>query len=338
VGRGVRPEVAEEIWRQIESFAAYSYCKAHASTYGHISYQAAYLKAHWPAEFLASVMANKAGFYDPRTYLEDARRFNVRILAPCVNRSDIECRPEMDGDSGVGAIRPGLEFVKGLSRAAIRRILQQRTLRPFASLEDFVARVKITRPELENLILCGAFDAFGPTRPTLMMKIEGALRRSKPASAAAPAPNSLLGSALPCVAPVRVPERPPYSLKERVLWELRILGFSHSGHPLDAWDGELKRKPYTPSFDMKNHAGRRVTVVGWLVTTRRAVTRNHEYMKFMTLEDRHGVVEVVVFPDVYRRCGQGMAGAGCYRVTGTVKEQHGAVSLVAEEVEPLPLP
>jgi DNA-directed DNA polymerase III PolC len=351
VGRGVGAEVAGEIWRQIESFAAYSYCKAHASTYGHISYQASYLKAHWPAEFLASVIANKAGFYDPRTYLEDARRFNVRILPPCVNRSDIECRPELDGDSSVGgsragAIRPGLESVKGLSRAAIKRTLQQRTLRPFASLEDFVARVRITRPELENLVLCGAFDSLGPTRPMLMMKLESALNGPKPAPTDGPAGSSLLETAPACAAPIPVPDAPPYPLKERVLWELRILGFSHSGHPLDAWEGSedcgLRIADCPParigSYQLAKCAGRRVSVVGWLVTTRRAVTRNHEYMKFLTLEDRHGVVEVVVFPDVYKRCGKDMAGAGCYRVSGTVKEQHGSHSLVADDVRPIHLP
>ncbi len=364
VGRGVEPQAAEDIWSQIESFAAYSYCKAHASTYGHISYQASYLKAHWPAEFLASVIANKAGFYDPRTYLEDARRFNVEILPPCVNRSDIECRPE-DGACPAGAIRPGLEFVRSLATTTIKQILQQHTVRPFESLEDFCARVRLTRPELENLILCGAFDSFGLSRPTLMMKMERVLSRAKPGlapvfrketrclsqgcaepnrrgmqrqppSGRGPAETSsaaLLDGGVCAPPPVPVPDQPPYSLRERVLWELMILGFSHSGHPLDAWDGEMARDGITPSFEMKRHVGQRIAVAGWLVTTRRAVTRKHEYMKFLTLEDRHGVVEVVAFPDVYKKYGRAMAGAGCYRITGTVKEQHGAVSLVAEEVE-----
>ncbi len=353
-GRGVQPGVAEDIWRQIESFAAYSYCKAHASTYGHISYQASYLKAHWPAEFLASVIANKAGFYDARTYLEEARRFNVKVLNPCVNRSDIECRAELAGGPGhSGAIRPGLEFVKSLATSTIKQMLQQRTIRPFESLEDFCARVRLAREELENLILCGAFDAFGLSRPTLMMKVDRILRRGKGdgaryvrRSTACPPHGGacrarvegLFESAAVHAAPVPVPQQPPYPLWERVLWELKILGFSHSGHPLDAWDGDLTRSGVTPSFDVKKNAGRKVAVVGWLVTTRRAVTRKHEYMEFLTLEDRHGVMEAVVFPDVYRRCGRWIGGAGCYRVTGTVKEQHGAASIVADQVEPLPLP
>jgi DNA-directed DNA polymerase III PolC len=365
VSRGVEPAVAEDIWRQIESFAAYSYCKAHACTYGHISYQAAYLKAHWPAEFLASVIANKAGFYDARTYIEEARRFNVRILAPCVNRSDIECRAEVaDAPGRAGCIRPGLEFVRSLSSAAIKQILQQRTIRPFGSLEDFCARVTcgrapLTREEMENLILCGAFDSFGLTRPTLMMKMERILRRerssngqlsvvSRQLSVTDRAADGCLrqtpgGQELSVVsdgqAPtVHVPEQPEYPLREQVLWELKILGFSHSGHPLDAWDGELSKVRSTPSYEMKRHVGRKVAFVGWLVTTRRAVTRTHEYMEFMTLEDRHGVLEAVLFPDVYRRFGRGVGEAGCYRVSGTVKEQFGSVALVADEVELLSPP
>jgi len=343
VGRGVEAAVAESIWMQIESFAAYSYCKAHASTYGHISYQAAYLKAHYPAEFLASVIANKAGFYDARTYVEDARRFNVKILAPCVNRSDIECRAEN------GCMRPGLEFVRSLSVATIKQMIQQRTIRLFESVEDFCARVKLTREELENLILCGAFDSFGLSRPTLMMKMERILSNTRRAGAQRegtrkqvcarhPFEGGRLLNVQPChtVAgqpPVAVPEQPPYPLCEQVLWELRILGFSHSGHPLDAWDGKLQRIRPTPSFEIKRHVGKKVTFVGWLVTTRRAVTKRHEYMEFMTLEDRHGVVEALLFPDVYRRYGKATSEAGCYRVTGTVKEQFGSVALVADKVQ-----
>ena len=327
IARGVGRPVAEDIWSQMESFAAYSFCKAHATTYGHISYQAAYLKAHFPAEFLAAVIANKAGFYDARAYLTEARRFNVRVLPPCVNRSRVECRPEG------GAIRPGLEFVKALSRRTVRRMLEERARRPFDSLGDFCARARPARAEAENLILGGCFDSFAHTRPTLMMMLEGAFAD---ASARPEREGGLFHDGpAPGHAP-DLPEQPPYPLPERVLWELRILGFSHSGHPLDLWQCEDERRSQmTPSFEIKSRAGQEVTVAGWLVTTRRALTRGREYMKFLTLEDRHGVVEVVVFPDVYRRCGRLLDGAGCYLVRGRVKARHGAASIVADEVTPL---
>ncbi len=333
VERGVERGAAERIWQRVEDFASYSYCKAHATTYGHISYQAAYLKAHYPAEFLASVIANKAGFYDARTYLEDARRFNVRILPPCVNRSDVECRAED------GAVRPGLEFVHSLSRKTIERILRRRLEGEFGSLEDFYTRVAPERQELENLILSGALDSFGLTRPTLLLKMERVLNRplAKSRTAETEGQSLFFAREAPPVPELPVPHQPEYSLRERVLWELKTLGFSHSGHPLEAWNGRLRRLHPVPSFDLAKHVGRDVTCVGWLVTMRRAVTKNREYMKFLTLEDRHGVMEVLLFPETYRRCGGCIDGPGCYRVEGQVEEQHGAVNVVARQVCPIPL-
>jgi DNA polymerase III alpha subunit len=323
----VPQEVAEDIWEQITAFAAYSYCKAHACTYGHISYQASYLKAHWPAEFIAAVIANKAGFYDPRTYFEEARRFNVRILPPCVNSSAVETQPDPGPEP---AIRPGLEFVKSLTAATTRRILEHRTARPFHSLSDFHLRVRPNRTELENLVLSGAMDCLGPSRPTLLMQMERL--------PAAPPPEGRLFEDSPEYSEgPRVPGQPPYPVSRRVMLELRTLGFSHSGHALDAWSQALDRcPPLTSSYQVTRRVGRRIDYAGWLVTTRRALTRESRYMRFLTLEDRHGVAEVVLFPDVYRTCGGDIDGAGVYLVRGRVKEQNGATSIVAEHVEALP--
>ena len=330
--RGVPREIARKIWAQIESFAAYSYCKAHATTYGHISYQATWLKAHYPAEFLASVIANKAGFYDPQVYYREARRFNVPVLAPSVNDSDIECLCHG------GAIRPGLESVKGLSLRTVQQALQQRLLRPFASLEDFCARVRLTRQELENLILCGAFDWTGRTRPTLMIAADVL----QDAAGAGTRPGGSGGPLLNCPRTppptVDVPSQPPFALKSRVRWEMNLLGMSHSGHPLDAWQGELDERGAVHSYQLPELVGRKVTFIGWLVMMRHAVTQKQEYMKFLCLEDRHGVVEIVMFPDTYRRWGHQTESGGAYRVEGKVEEQHGAANIVAEGVHRLPDP
>jgi DNA polymerase III alpha subunit len=245
--------------------------------------------------------------------------------------------PESRRAARRGGIRPGLEFVKSLAAATIKQILQQRTVRPFESLEDFCDRVRLTREEMENLILCGAFDSFGLTRPTLMMKMDRILGRPHHPRRDAGATLLTGSGGVSPPAPVPVPDQPPFPLRERVLMELRILGFSHSGHPLDAWDGEPGRMRSTPSFQMKKRAGQRVAFAGWLVTMRRAVTKKHQYMEFLTLEDRHGVIEAILFPDVYRRYGRLISGAGCYRLTGTVKAQFGSVSLVADSLHPLEL-
>jgi len=283
VARDVAPDVAAEIWRQITCFASYSYCKAHACTYGHLAWQAMWLKAYYPAEFFASLIANRAGFYDMRTYLEEARRCGVRILPPCVNRSRVETCARN------GCIRPGLEHIRRLTRTTVHRIL---TERPFRSLDDFRTRVHPTPIELENLTQCGAFDALG-------------LRRQ---------------------------ETP---LATRVLLELSILGFSHSGHPLDAWQMPPDAAPLTGSYKLPKRVGRAVTVAGWLVTSRRAVTQARDYMKFLTLEDRYGVMEAALFPDVYRRSAPLLTGPGCYLVHGIVRARHGVATIIADEVQAL---
>jgi len=308
VARGVAPDVAAEIWRQITCFASYSYCKAHACTYGHLSWQAMWLKAYYPAEFFASVIANKAGFYDMRTYMEEARRCGVQVLPPCVNRSRVETCAVTGGagvspargkhaiDAGgtpalpVTAILPGLEHVRRLTRATVHRMLTERAVRPFSSLDDFRTRVRPAQVELENLVQCGACDALG-------------LRRQ---------------------------ETP---LATRVLLELSILGFSHSGHPLDAWQMPPDAAPLTGSYKLPKRIDRIVTVAGWLVTSRRAVTQARDYMKFLTLEDRYGVMEAALFPDVYRRSVPVLTGPGCYLVRGIVRARHGVATIIADEVQ-----
>jgi len=339
--RGVAPHVAKQIWTQIESFAAYSYCKAHATTYGHISYEAAYLKAHYPAEFLASVIANKAGFYDAQVYYRDARRFGVEVLPPSVNDSEVECSAQG------GAIRPGLESVRSLSVRTIKQILKRRAEAPFESVEDFCSRVRLTREEMENLILCGAFDYSGLTRPTLMVRAAMQLSVNSlqlPVCRESEHPWRLGGSPEQSNQKSKIknqksqiPLLPAFPLDEQVRWEMRILGMTHSGHPLDAWDGQLDDRGTVRSTELPGRIGERVTFVGWLVMMRHAVTKKREYMKFLCLEDRWGVVEVVVFPDVYRRWGRQMSDGGAYRVEGQVKQNHGAVGLVAETVRSLPL-
>lgn len=133
----------------------------------------------------------------------------------------------------------------------------------------------------------------------------------------------------------QVPSQPPFPLADRVRWELRILGMSHSGHPLEAWGNALRERGLTRSYQLSQRVGETVRFIGWLVTMRRAVTREKKYMKFLCLEDHHGVVEVVIFPDAYKEWGKELSGGGVYKVEGTVKEQHGAVSLVAERVRHL---
>ncbi len=378
---GVRREAIVEIWNLIQNFAGYSYCKAHAVTYGCISYQAAYLKAHYPAEFLCAVMANHGGFYETREYLEEARRWGVRILPPDVNLSGVEHRAgtgnikscsssssssssavvvrngaerqfededEDDEDhksSSPGCIRIGLAQVKGLSQRALSSILCARAQRPFASLRDFYFRTQVNDSETERLILCGALGSLSRTRPQLLWELRllskdirksfpiplrNALFDSKMEEIADGVQNSVIRNPQSTIYNPSVPPLPEYPIAERIRLEQEILNLSVSDHPLRMFSRELAERDLARSDQLPGKVGRNVTVAGWLVTMRRAVTKDRQYMKFLTLEDRFGTMEVILFPQTYRRFGHLIRTYGPYLVRGRVEQNHRAIGITAD--------
>ena len=332
VGKGLEKQTAEEIWQLIANFASYSYCKSHATTYGHIAYQATYLKAHYPAEFLAAVMSNQAGFYETREYLEEARRLGAKILLPDVNRSGFFFRAKDR------AIRIGLMQVRGLSRTSVKSILRARQGGAFASLADFCRRVRITSPEIRNLIQCGAMDGWGRTRPELLWELQWLLKTRRGRRPIDPKQRELFlpeatapRGDTPSPAP-QLPRIADYSQEKKLELEQHLLQLAVSAHPLTPYEKQIRGLRVVSTSRLRGHVGRQVTIVGWLVTMRRAVTKNHEYMKFMTLEDRHGIVEIVLFPKTYQRFGHLLYSFGPYVVRGRVEAQHGAVTLTAQWV------
>ena len=330
VRHGVRRGAAEDIWDLIANFAGYSYCKAHAVTYGHIAYRAAWLKAHYPAEFLAAVMSNRAGFYAPGEYLEEARRWGVRILPPDVNRSAIR------HTGAKGVLRVGLAQVKGLARRTLKNIVRARAVRPFACLEDFHDRTEASASETENLILCDAMGCFGETRPQLMWRLRllrctGAAVRRR-ASDGDMFGDRSAGDAWRGRRPPVVPILAEYPVERRIALEQRILGLAISGHPIRMFQEALSKQAVVASNDLSRYVGKRVTVAGWLIAARRAVTKNGEYMKFLTIEDCHGTMEVTLFPKIYRRFGHRVAGGGGCLVRGRVESDRGVLGITAEWV------
>jgi len=169
--RGYTPEAAETIWTHLLQFGAFAFCKAHAAGYGMLAWQTAWLKAHYPAEFACALMNHHAGMYEKRTHLEDAKRRGVRVLLPDVNHSQDAFTVED------GCVRTGLARVRGLSAATREALLAARRRRPFRSLEDFLIRVRPSRPEAEALVLAGALDVTGRTRPQMLCVLAAAFER-----------------------------------------------------------------------------------------------------------------------------------------------------------------
>jgi len=351
---GLEGAEREEAWRMVEKFAGFGFCKAHAATYADLSYRIAYLKAHYPAEFLAAMCSSGAGFYHVSAYVEEAKRWGIEVRLPSVNHSRLEYTTETICKTGSpvarvfrrGAsaeaisctipaseeagykrktpekrtIRIGLMQVKGLRLETIENIVGSREQGgPYRSLEDFLRRVSVERDEIEALIKCGAFDEVGEERtkrPALLWQLNLMRSSALPSSSFPGNAEMLFPDALVPTSPAAIATpAADYTRAQRLAYEQEILEVCVSGHPLDlvsrngeAWSNELDR-----------HRGRRVSLLGWVVTFRHVGTKDYRNMMFVTLEDQRGLYEAVLFPEAYERYGGLVFETRLLRVTGRVE-------------------
>jgi DNA-directed DNA polymerase III PolC len=326
--RGYAEATARGIWKLLLQFGAFAFCKAHASGYGVLAWQAGWLKAHYPVEFAAALMNHHAGMYDKRTHLEDAKRHGVRVLLPDLNRSGDGFVPEGDG------IRVGLDRVRGLSEASRRAILAARETRPFTGLEDLLVRALPPRPEAEALILAGALDFTRRTRPELLCALAAGYEPYRKRGRRGAGGGELF--AAEPHAPWSTPALPEFSEAERLWLEWSVLDLCVGEHPMEVFrrhgtvpDGALSCR------DAEARPRRRVRVAGVLAARRTVPTRNGTRMQFLTLEDETGLMECTLFPEAYARHRGRIRSLGPYLAEGRVEEQYGAPTLNVERIRPL---
>ncbi len=324
--RDVPRETAGEIWRQIESFAGYAFCKAHSASYALLSFKVAYLKAHYPAEFLAGVISNRGGFYHHTTYVEEARRMGIRILPPDINRSRSAFVGRRDW------IRTGLMQVMGLSVRTLERIEQTRdTGGKFSSLRDFRERTGADFSEMERMIRAGAFASLGMTRPELLWHLYLVSREERAAGGSRRGPlfPGFTGSEdLP-----PIPRLPDYSPHRQLALEAETLGYTVGQHPLQAFRHLYQTMELTEAAGLKTMAGKRARLLGWLIASKRIDTRSGAFMQFLSFEDLTDTFEVVLFPAAYQRYGGVLRDRGPYIITGEIQEESGCYTVTAESVE-----
>lgn len=320
--RGLTAEAVAQVWGEMARFAGYSFCKAHAVTYGRIAYRCVYMKAHYPAAYLAAMLSNDAGYYEKGVYVEEARRMGISLLHPCVQVGACEYRAE-----GPAAIRVGLMDVRKLTEKTKEGILEARRLGgPFADLDDFLARSGAGKEETRKLILCGACDALSGTRPELLWRLEVAGKRSRSEPSGELIPGALDPPQL------GFPQLPEYGEKRRAQLELEILGFCLQAHPMDVlWDGAAGQGQI-PLGRIEGMIGRQLRVCGWIVAMRRHRNQAGQKMLFLTLEDGTGILEVVLFPDVYPRLAPLIEGRGPYLMRGRVEGKWGSLSMRAQDL------
>jgi error-prone DNA polymerase len=350
--RNVSQEVTEEVWQMIMGFDGYSFCKPHSASYTLVAYKSAYLRAHYPAEFMASVISNGGGYYSPFGYLSEARRMGLKILPPHINQSEIKYTGK-DKE-----VRVGLMQLKDLSQEATEVIIHERSKHgPFISLEDFLGRTgsHLHLQDVRILIKAGCFDgiAHGVTRPGLMWH---ALRffdhreaNKTPdlfSTSILPSPPADPQTHLPAPGGLRLCFQPagptdrrgegrgkgkyepaPYPRKVMRRHEMDTLGFLLSIHPLDRYRDILKGLHYVRARDLHVHVGKQVTTIGWLITSKTVHTIQGELMKFVSFEDQTGIYETVLFPKVYNQVCHLLNGSRPYILKGTVEEDFGAITL-----------
>jgi len=346
VALGRDPETIKRVWEMIMSFAGYSFCKGHSASYIKVAQHSCYLRAHYPAEFMAAVLGNGGGFYSPFAYVAEAMRMGLTVRPPDVNASELR-------STGRGKeVRIGLQFVKGLSAEGAERVLRARgggsctqcrpersegdhiqhgllrfaqddISRPFRSVFDLQHRSGIAADDLRALIKVGALDSIadGWTRPMMLWMVDAGQRQS----------NGDWFDHLPPAIPVLR----QYSPERRRREEYAALGFVTDTHPMRLHADQLARFKLCRSSELGRHVGRHVLLAGMLTTAKPVHTHQDEPMEFVTFDDGEGLIETVLFPRVYRERGHVLFDQGPFIFRGKVEEEFGAITVTITHLDRL---
>jgi len=296
---------AERIFNLMEEFAGYGFNKSHSCAYALLAYQTAYLKTHYPVEFMAALLTSEAGNTEKVVkYINEARGMSVSILPPDVNQSDLYFTPI--GES----IRFGLAAIKNVGENTARAIRESRMSQgEFKSLYDFCERIEsryLNKRVFESLIRSGAVDSLGP-RESMLVSVDDALAALQRASRTRESgQHGLFGSAAaPALSPFELREAAPWSEEERLASEYAMLGFYVSGHPLAKYASRLQDLK-TISLDLveEQRNGKEITVASLIVGTRPMRSKKGARWAIFTIQDMTGVQELLAFPECFARLEQ----------------------------------
>jgi DNA polymerase-3 subunit alpha/error-prone DNA polymerase len=321
--RGIPDATIAEQWLLLTHFRRYTFCKSHAVSYALLAWQCAYAKAHRPLEFWTAVLNNNQGVYPRRVYVEAIKRAGLRMLLPCVNRSEGPFTPE-----GSDGVRTGLDAIATLPEEVKERLLSERQRHgPFRDLADFRRRVDPGPEALAVLIRCGALDFTGRNRPDLFLEVElqhGAAGSAPRAERRQTRAERELFDGIGNIA--WVPS--DYDVRRRRVDEWQLLGFV-ADRPLMALLRPRLPEGLIRSVDLPRYKGRRIRTGGVVATGRYAYTERGLEMQFITLEDEWGLMDVTLFPGTCPLVTH--LTLGPYVTVGVVEEQFGMFSITAEQ-------
>ncbi len=337
----IDPQKATEIFDQMETFARYGFNKSHSAAYALVSYQTAYLKTHYPVEFMAALMTWEMGDTDKVIKnLAECREKGIEVLAPDVNESRSDFTPVG------GKIRFGLTAVKNVGEKAVEVILESREKDgAFESLFDFCRRVDLTavnRRVIESLIKCGAFDSTTVSRARMMAVLDETMRAGQAfqrdeesnqidifAMLGAPAKGSKKPGDI-------YPQVDEWSTHESLAFEKEALGFYITGHPLDKYDNVIKKISSRTIAELKEKASAGDVKIGGVISSLKLKnTKKGDRYGSFNLEDKSGFVEVVAWPDVYRTAVELLNSDDPIFVKGRMEVGEDRIQVFANEITPL---
>lgn len=345
---GVDAETAEAIFADIEFFARYGFNKSHAADYAVITCQTAFLKTHYPVEYMTALLSvQRDDTAKVSHFTAECRRMGIPILPPDINNSDLDFTIEEMPD-GKRGIRYGLAAVKNAGVGPLEHILEMRAEGgPFRDLADFCKRVDlriVQKRALESLIKVGALDAFG-TRPQLLAVLDRMLSYSAEQHRAADVGQlSLFGEVTGVNFDVaddlmsNLPDLPEADQREMLNWEKELVGLYVTSHPLDSVLDYIQN-PYAniiQSGEIKEHADqlhdRTVRLVGLVEAIRQIITKRGDTMCILTLEDLQGQIDAVMFPRTWAEHKERVTEGAVLQVTGKVDTSRGEPQIVVEAV------
>jgi DNA polymerase-3 subunit alpha len=335
---GLKQSVIDDLWHAIEPFAAYGFNKAHAASYGIVAYQTAYMKAHYPVQYMTSVLQAEAGDSDKVAAItHECRRMGIEVLPPDVNESFKNfAMVSKQGESG--RIRFGLTAVKNVGEHICEVIYRERKEHgQYQDLEDFLERVEdkdLNKKSLESLIQAGALDCFGHDRGLLLSNIEHLLFFAKQIREKHLSNQESLfaGTAIEFDNKVTLKDAPDATLDEKLLWEKNLLGVYVSSHPF-AFYSEVMEDALVPLSEVEESKRGDWVVVGGVVdSAKKKITKKGSVMMFVTLEDESGSQELLVFPKTYEKTKEVWWEGNIVCVVGKTPQEEGDNKVFAENV------
>jgi DNA polymerase-3 subunit alpha len=334
VERAIDKKLAEEIFQQMETFARYGFNRSHTAAYALVSFQTAYLKAHYGVEFMAALMTHDMEDSD-KTFknFNECRRGGIKVLPPNLNES-LSSFAVRDGN-----ILFGLAAVKGTGEKAVEAIVRARKDGAFANLEDLLGRIdlsQVNKRVIENLIRSGALDYTGVSRRDMCERLEDLLKVFASQKNVDPNQMSLFGAidTKPTL-PRRGAPRPEWPVNQKLAYEREALGFYISGHPLEKFRWDLKRLGAVTTADVKSRAIKEVRIGGVITALKLKNTKKGDRYASFALEDWLGTIDSLVWPDTYRQVQNLIAADEPVLITGRAEVTPERCSLVVDTMESL---